>query len=231
MRFGWFAVGILCFSAQGQPLVSEPAASAAASTTASKSGFHSRNERYRLQPSDIIAVAFRFTPEFNQTLTVQPDGFISLEVAGELKVAGLTLEEAKQAILQKCKGTLHDPVVNLTLTEFSKPYFIVNGQVGHPGKFDLRGNMTVSDAIAIAGGFNPGARDSEVLLFRRVSPEMAEVKKIDLKQILRNGKIEEDVTLQASDSIYVSKSAIGKLERFMTVAHLGMYFNPLPWNF
>ncbi|HEV2688967.1 MAG TPA: hypothetical protein VGV35_10440 [Bryobacteraceae bacterium] len=75
MRFGWFAIGILCFVAQGQPLVPGPAGNATASTAAPKPGLRSRNERYRLQPSDIIAVAFRFTPEFNQTLTVQPDGF------------------------------------------------------------------------------------------------------------------------------------------------------------
>jgi len=214
MRFGCLAIAMLCWTAYAQPPVS---------------GLHSRNERYRLQPSDIMDVAFRFTPEFNQTVTVQPDGFISLEVAGDLKVAGLTLAEARQAILQKCQGTLHDPTVNLTLTEFSKPYFVVNGQVQHPGKFELRGGLTLTDAIAVAGGFNPGARDSEVLLFRRVSPELAEVKKIDLKQILRNGKIQEDVELQPSDSIYVSKSLIGKLERFMAVSKLGMYFNPLPF--
>lgn len=229
MRFRWFAIGILSLAAFGQQRA-EPVADSPVSASP-KPGFRTRDERYRLQPSDIIAVAFRFTPEFNQTVTVQPDGFISLEITGELKVSGLTLDEMKQAILAKCRGTLHDPVVNLTLTEFTKPFFVINGQVQHPGKFDLRGLTTISDAIAIAGGFSPGARDSEVLLFRRISPGMAEVKKVDLKQILRAGKIDEDITLQASDSIYVSKSAVGKLERFMSVAHLGMYFNPLPWSF
>ena len=227
MRFRWFATGILCLAAYGQQQIPEPAIT---SPGVAKPALRSRDERYRLQPSDIVAVAFRFTPEFNQTVTVQPDGFISLEITGELKVSGLTLDEMKQAILAKCRGTLHDPVVNLTLTEFTKPFFVINGQVQHPGKFDLRGLTTISDAIAIAGGFSPGARDSEVLLFRRISPEMAEVKKVDLKQILRAGKIDEDITLQASDSIYVSKSIIGKLERFMTVSHLGMYFDPIPWK-
>src|SRR5689334_6070339 len=230
MRFRWFTIGILCLAAYGQQRAAEPSAGAPPGTN-SKPALRSRDERYRLQPSDIVAVAFRFTPEFNQTVTIQPDGFISLEITGELKVSGLTLDEMKQAILAKCRGTLHDPVVNLTLTEFSKPFFVINGQVAHPGKFELRGLTTVSDAIAIAGGFSSGARDSEVLLFRRVSPGMAEVKKVDLKQILRAGKIDEDITLQASDSIYVSKSAVGKLERFMSVARLGMYFNPLPWSF
>src|ERR1700686_5009440 len=88
MRFDCLAIAMLCWTAYAQPLVP---------------GLHSRNERYRLQPSDIMDVAFRFTPEFNQTVTVQPDGFISLEVAGDLKVAGLTLAEARQAILQKCQ--------------------------------------------------------------------------------------------------------------------------------
>ena len=48
-------------------------------------------DRYRLQPGDVLEVQFRYTPEFNQTLTVQPDGYISLEIGGDLKVAGFTI--------------------------------------------------------------------------------------------------------------------------------------------
>jgi polysaccharide export outer membrane protein len=230
MRVKWMLIVIFCFAASGQPLVSRGVNDVPAGVTSTKAGLKSRDERYRLQPSDVIDISFRFTSEFDQTVTIQPDGFINLKIAAELKLAGLTLPEATDAILKKCQGFLHDPVISVSLVEFSKPYFVVNGQVQRPGKFDLRGSTSVSDAIAVAGGFSPGARDSEVFLFRRVSPELAEVKKIDLKQILREGKIEEDVMLQPSDSIYVSKSAIGKLERFMSVTKLGLYFNPLPFT-
>ncbi len=55
-------------------------------------------ERYRLQPGDVLEVQFRYSPEFNQTVTVQPDGYISLEIGGDLKVAGMTVEQTRQAI-------------------------------------------------------------------------------------------------------------------------------------
>src|SRR5260370_401022 len=221
-HFKWMLMGVFCIAAAAQPLVTEAVHGRVITATPTQPGFKSRNERYRLQPLDIIDVSFRFTSEFNQIVTVQPDGFITLEVAGELKAAGLTLPEVTAAILKKCQGLLHDPVVSVGLVEFSKPYFVVNGQVQRPGKFDLRGDMSVSDAIAVAGGFVSGARDSEVLVFRRVSPDLAEVKKIDLKQILREGKVQEDMMLHPSDSIFVSKSPIGKIERFMSVSKLRM---------
>lgn len=205
-------------------MVTAPVRDAASSTA---QGFKSRNERYRLQPTDVIEVTFRFTPEFNQTVNVQPDGFISLNVAGEFKVAGLTVAETTAAIRAKCESFLHDPVVTVSLLEFSKPYFVVSGQVQKPGRFELRGATTVSDAVAIAGGILPGAKDSEVVLIRRVSAEVAEVKRVDLKHVLREGKPQEDLGIEPGDSIYVSKSMIGKLERFINVSRLGLYF-PIP---
>ncbi len=220
----WLLVFAFCCMAGAQNLVTGPVSNAAASTG---QGFKSRDERYRLQASDVIDVTFRFTPEFNQTVNVQPDGFISLNVAGEFKVAGLTVAETTSAIRAKCESFLHDPVVTVSLLEFSKPFFVVSGQVQKPGRFELRGFTTVSDAVAIAGGILPGAKDSEVVLIRRVSPELAEVKKVDLKRVLRDGKPQEDVELTPGDSIYVSKSMVGKLERFINVSKLGLYF-PIP---
>ena len=57
-------------------------------------------ERYLLQPGDVLEVQYRFSPEFNQTITVQPDGYISLQVGGDVKVAGRNVEQVRQLILQ-----------------------------------------------------------------------------------------------------------------------------------
>jgi polysaccharide export outer membrane protein len=78
-------------------------------------------DRYRLQPGDVIEVQFRYTPEFNQTVTVQPDGYVSMEIGGDLKVAGSTIDEARQAILAEANKRLHDPVATILLKEFQKP--------------------------------------------------------------------------------------------------------------
>jgi len=220
-------------SASGLPAYAQ-AAQAQEQTNNQKapaSGLKQRDPRYRLQPMDVIIISFGFTKEFDQTVTVQPDGFVPLQGAGEVKLAGFTLAEATSAIAQKYKGILHDPVITITLKEFTKPYFVVNGQVMRPGRYELHGDITLTDAIAMAGGFTPGARDTAVLLFRRISSDVAEVKKIDLKKAFEKKDLSEDIRLMASDSIYVSKSKVGKIERFMQVSRLGLYFNPLPWSF
>src|SRR5437016_13579640 len=67
-------------------------------------------ERYRLQPGDVLEVQFRYSPEFNQTVTVQPDGYVSLEIGGDIKVAGMTVEQTRLAILKKANVRLQDPV-------------------------------------------------------------------------------------------------------------------------
>ena len=188
--------------------------------------FAERNPRYRLDLMDEIEIEFRFTPEFNQKLTVQPDGFVALQDVGDLKAIGMTLEEVRQAIIEKYSGILNAPVVTVKLLTFNKPYFIVGGEVVNPGKFDLQGNVTMSDAIAIAGGFNLRARTTEVLLFRRVTNDLVEVKRVNVKMALR-GNPEEDVTLRPGDSLFVARSKVGKLDRFMSVARLGLYF-PIP---
>jgi len=191
-------------------------------------GFATRDPRYRIQPSNVIELVFRFTPEFNQTVTVQPDGFISLLDVGELKVSGLTVSEIKAAVLEKYKGILNEPVVSVVLKEFSKSAFIVGGEVGRPGRFELQGETALTDAIAMAGGFGVGAKTSEVLLFRRVSAETVEVQKVNVKTALEKGQRHEDILLQPGDSIYVPRSTVGVIERFMSVSRLGFFFNPFP---
>src|SRR6185369_1486899 len=89
-------------------------------------------ERYRLQPGDVFEVQFRYSPEFNQTVTVQPDGYITLEIGGDLKVAGFTLEQIRTAILRQARTRLQDPIATIVLKEFQRPYFVVAGEVNQP---------------------------------------------------------------------------------------------------
>ena len=186
--------------------------------------FSSRTPRYRLQTSDVIEAQFKFTPEFTQTLTLQPDGFVPLQIVGELKLQGLTLEEARAAIVAKYAGVLHEPAVTLTLKDFNKPYVIVGGEVSKPGKLDLRGELTLTDAVSMAGGFTQNAKQDQVLLFRRVNPELMEVKRINVKNILGKGLLDEDIRLMPGDAVYASKSTLAKFDHFMAVTRLGFYF-------
>jgi len=186
--------------------------------------FSSRSPRYRLQTSDIVEVQFKFTPEFTQTVMVQPDGFVPLQVAGELRLQDLTLEEARVAIAAKYQGILHEPAITLTLKEFNKPFIIVGGEVAKPGKLDLQGEITLTDAVTMAGGFTANAKQDQVLLFRRVNPEMVEVKRVNVRDILAKGNLSEDIRLLPGDAVYAGKSNMAKFDRFMAVSRLGFFF-------
>jgi polysaccharide export outer membrane protein len=183
-------------------------------------------ERYRLQPGDVFEVQYRYSPEFNQTVTVQPDGYVSLEVGGDLKVAGLTIEQARLAILKKASVRLQDPVATLVLKEFQKPYFVIAGEVSLPGKIEMRERVTALQAIMLAGGMKEGARSSQVVVFRRINTDTAEVKLLNLKSIRRTVDLENDLTLQPGDMVFVPRDKISKIERFMKLASVAAFMAP-----
>jgi protein involved in polysaccharide export with SLBB domain len=186
-----------------------------------------RNRRYQLHPADVLVLSFAFTPEFNQTVTVQPDGYISLRGTQGIRVQGKTLPEVSELVRSAYSKILHDPEVSVELKDFEKPYFIVGGQVGHPGKFDLRSDTTAAEAVAIAGGFKDSAKHSDVLLFHRVPDGWIQVKKLNLKKMLKRGDLDEDVYLQPGDFLYVPQNTFSKIARFIPTSSLGLYANPM----
>lgn len=183
-------------------------------------------ERYRLQPGDVLEVQFRYSPEFNQTVTVQPDGYISLEIGGDLKVAGLTIEETRRAILKKAGERLQDPVASVLLKEFQRPYFVVAGEVAQPGRIEMRERVTAIQAIMLAGGMKESAKSSQVVVFRKINSDVAEVKLLNLKSIRRTGDLENDLTLQPGDMVYVPRDKISKIERFMKLVSVAAFMAP-----
>jgi len=183
-------------------------------------------ERYRLQPGDVLEVQFRYSPEFNQTLTVQPDGYITLEIGGDLKVAGFTIEQTRTAILRQARTRLQDPVATIVLKEFQRPYFVVAGEVSQPGKIEMRERVTAIQAIMLAGGMKETAKSSQVVVFRKINSDMAEVKLLNLKSIRRTSDLENDLTLQAGDMVFVPRDKISKIERFMKLASVAAFMAP-----
>ncbi len=185
-----------------------------------------RNRRYQLHSADVLELSFPFTPEFNQTVTVQPDGYITLRGVDGLHVVGQTLPEVTNSLRTAYAKILHDPDINVELKDFEKPYFIVGGEVGHPGKFDLRGETTATEAVAIAGGLRESAKHSQVVLFHRVPDGWVQVKKLNMKKMLKDGNLDEDAYLQPGDFLFVPKNTLSKVERFIPTSSLGLYANP-----
>jgi polysaccharide export outer membrane protein len=199
----------------------------AGATPAQVGTFAEHDPRYLLQPSDVLEIHYRYTPEFDQAVTVQPDGFVTLQIVGDLKLRGMTLEQVKATLTEKAGLRLRNPEIALTLKDFEKPYFVVGGEVGTPGRFDMRGNVTAVQAIAMAGGFKNSAKHSQVLLFRRIGPTMAKTEILNLKEAMTASASEPNIDLRPGDMLIVPQNRISKIERFVKWGNFGAYINPL----
>lgn len=187
-----------------------------------------RSDRYRLTASDSMALTFPLTPEFNQTVNIEPDGYGSLVGAGSIRLEGMTTDEAAAAIRSAYSKVLKDPVITVELKDFNKPYFVVGGQVNKPGKYDLRGYTSATEAVAEAGGFRDTAKHSQVLLFRRVNDQWYEVTSLDLKRILAGHDVSEDAQIEPGDMLFVPQNFISKVTRYIPSSGAGAYYQLHP---
>jgi len=185
-----------------------------------------RRPLYRLNHSDVVALSFTLSPEFDQLLTVQPDGNVALKDAGTTQARGLTLEEFRLAVVRAYAGYLHDPQVAVALKEFEHPYFVAGGEVGRPGKYELRTETSLMEAIEIAGGFTHEAKHSQVLLFRHGNDDLIEAHVFDLKKMLKEKDLGEAPQLRPGDLVFVPQNSISKIEKFLSKPELSMYVSP-----
>jgi polysaccharide export outer membrane protein len=194
---------------------SDGSSSVTATPSASTPGLQQRNPRYKLRKGDSFDVDFAMTPEFNQVIAVQPDGYITLKAIGSMYVEGQTVPELTQTLTNAYTKILHDPVIAVSLKDFEKPYFIASGQVARPGKYDLRGDLTVTEAVAIAGGFDDKSKHSQVVLFHPVPTGGFEAKVINVKKLMASKDMSEDIRLQPGDMLFVPQNSLSKIKPFL----------------
>jgi polysaccharide export outer membrane protein len=217
------ACGVCAAQTENAPAAA-PAATLVAASKPAAADFQQRTPRYRIEAGDSFDLTFELSPEFNQTAVgVQPDGFVTLRGVGDLKVAGQTVPELTQTLRTAYSKILNDPLISVVLKDFEKPYFVAGGQVAKPGKYDMHGQVTVTQAIEIAGGFQSSAKHSQVMLFRRVDDQWTEAKLIDVKKMEKNGNLNEDPFLHPGDMLIVPKNTMSKIDRFIPNLSMGTY--------
>ena len=185
--------------------------------------------RYTLRAGDVLELQYRYTPEFNQTVTVLPDGYVNLNIVGDLRISDLTVDQAHDLIVQKASARLNDPELNLILKQFQQPYVVVAGEVAKPGKIDLRENTTAMQAVLTSGGFLPSAQTGQVLLFRKINGDTAEIKVLNLTSLRKTSDLEKDLQLESGDMLFVPRNKLERISRYIKILNIGMYFNPLQY--
>ena len=142
-----------------------PPAGQAQSSSAGQAG-SSVSSQYRIGPEDVLNVSVWGDKELTMDVVVRPDGKISLPLVQDIQAEGLTASELADTIHQKLLPFIKDPNVSVIVRQINSPKFSIMGYVNRPGSYPLRGDVTVLEALSVAGGFTPFASPRKIKLVR-----------------------------------------------------------------
>jgi len=152
---------------------------------------------------DVLTINVWKEPEMSKILPVRPDGMITLPLIGEIKASGLTPVQLQDEIAASLRKLMSDPQVTVIVTEVRSLAFNIMGQVQKPGYYPLTRRMTVLDAIAIAGGFQPFAKQKKVYVLRTDAAGKQVRLPFNYKEVIRGKHSDENIELQPRDTVVV----------------------------
>ena len=158
---------------------------------------------YKLRPGDVVAVSVWQEPGLEQLVLVRPDGGMSFPLAGDLQAEGLTVEQLAASIKKKLTRFIPDPVVTVTLQEIPGNRIYVLGRVNEPGDFPIISrDVTVMQALSMAGGLTPFAKEREIRVLRQVGGKEQSYP-FDYKRAMRGEGADQAIRLQPGDVVIV----------------------------
>jgi polysaccharide biosynthesis/export protein len=181
---------------------------------------------YRLQVGDVLDVRLMLNPELNEEVTVRPDGHISTTVAGDEVAAGRTIGELDAALRSDYSHDLQNPRLSVVVKSFAPTRIYVGGEVNSPGEFITVGpTLTLSQAIARAGGVKLSSDETAVFVVRREADDRPEFLSVRYRAIEHAEDPAADVRLAPYDVVYVPKSGIAEVYKWYN-QYIGQFANP-----
>ena len=168
-----------------------------------------------LGPGDEFEVRFPFYPDLNDRVIIGPDGRLSLQLVNTVALGGLTVGEATKLLNERYATVIRDPQVNVTMRTYAPEEIFVDGWVANPGLVRSDVPLTVSRAIAQAGGAKSGAHTGAVLVLRRTPDGVVHYYQIALGNYAGAGLATEDPLLSTYDVVYVPQGVLGSISDFL----------------
>ncbi|MCP4118781.1 MAG: polysaccharide export protein [Desulfobacteraceae bacterium] len=162
----------------------------------------SLGQGYEIGTGDVLDIAVWKDAALTKQVTVLPDGTIHFPLVGEINVLGMTVSQLKQTLEQKIERYVPDPVLSVGVLQVNSMLIYVIGKVNKPGRFLLNSNINVLQALAMAGGLNPFAREKQVRIFRE-NNGVTDQFKFNYDEVREGEKLEQNITLRRGDIIVV----------------------------
>jgi polysaccharide biosynthesis/export protein len=163
----------------------------------------SQAAEYRIGAGDILEIStWKEVDLSRKDVLVRVDGKLSFPLLGDIPAAGMTPVELTETIQKGLKNYVSNPVVTVTVLNPSSQRIYILGEVLKTGEYPLIKSLTVLQAFALAGGFTQWASKDEIILLRG-EPGKEKIYKINYKDIVKGKGSENNLMLQANDTIVV----------------------------
>lgn len=181
--------------------------SAGTKTTSAEDASHpatsvgTASSRYALGAADVIRVNVWKNADLSQTVTIGPDGFVSLPLLGDVHAAGLTADQLAKDLATRLTSYVVNAQVTVSVTEIRSRLVFITGQVGKPGAYPLITPITVLQLIAQAGGLNTFANRKGIFILRGTAANAQRLKFNYTSAI--HGDIKQNINLQPGDTVII----------------------------
>ena len=170
---------------------------------------------YLIQPGDQLDIKFFYNPEINETVTVRPDGKISLQLVDEVQASGLKPSQLDEILTKEYAQELKKPMITVIVRSFGGQRIFVGGEVNRQGLITIASNMTPLQAVFNAGGFKETANPGSTIIIRKGPGNKPVPIAMNLDDAMQGKTGSADFLLQPDDIVYVPKSAIAKANKFV----------------
>ena len=158
---------------------------------------------YRINPGDILQVSVWKEPDLQLQLLVNPDGHFAFPLAGDIAAEGKTVEEVRQELTTRLGKLIPDVVVTVSTLKLEGNRIYVLGQVTRPGDFVITRAVDVMQAISMAGGTTPFAKQDDVRILRRGTDGAQIAIPFRYSEVQEGRKLDQNIVLRAGDMVVV----------------------------
>lgn len=161
--------------------------------------------RYRIGPGDVLQIEVWKEPEASvPSVTVRPDGTISLPMLGELRAAGLMTIDLQKLLCDRYGEVIRGARVTVMVREINSQKVYLIGEVRREGPIRMVAPLTVLQALAEAGGLTDYARRKKIYILRVVGEHRA-ILPFDYEAVVRGEKVEQNIFLHPGDTVVVPR--------------------------
>jgi len=157
---------------------------------------------YVIGPMDVLEIQVWKEPDFSRQVLVRPDGKITLPLIGDILASGMNTMGLKALLSEKLEDFVSKPGVTVIVLESHSKNFYIIGKINQPGTYPLNPDMTVLQAISVAGGLAEWADKDSIRIIRR-SAGKEEMLSFDYDKVISGKKLEQNILLKPNDTIIV----------------------------